>query len=158
MYHDLVVLYKDYSNYASGSKAAPPRSHKFYIGSYWENLHKHFLGDSVHKLFGLSCPLFSNCASHVERSSTVIFWPISEVSDPGPSEASCYSLLVHYRMEALWTITPPTWVYMKASFCGPASHSSASSHWEPVAMTPTSPTRGHGQAPGQHWAASLEDW
>jgi len=39
-------------------------------------LHKHFVGDSVQKLFRLSYPLFSICASGVERGSTVTFWPI----------------------------------------------------------------------------------
>jgi len=46
-------------------------------------------GDSVQKLLRLSCPLFLNCASVMERSSTVTFWPFSQVSDPGPSGASC---------------------------------------------------------------------
>jgi len=82
--------------FRDNSKHRNKHTHKKHL-NHWLNfkiiLHKFFLGDSVQILLRLSCFLFSICASGVKRGSNVTFWPIYQVSAPGPSGPSCLQIL-----------------------------------------------------------------
>ena len=47
MKHHLVVLNQVCSNYAPGTKMAPPGGHMFYIGLYFEKHEKIFLSETI---------------------------------------------------------------------------------------------------------------
>jgi hypothetical protein len=68
------------------ARAKISKQHLYHWFNFEIVLHKNFLVNSAHKLFRLSCPLFSNCAPVVKTGSTLTCFSV---------EWSLWALLFH---------------------------------------------------------------